>query len=54
MVSTSLLLVLDWVAEVGVRGLQEQWPSFLYTPEPQGEGQELERGGAPLLTSLSA
>lgn len=45
-------LVLDWVAEVGMRGLQEQWPSFLYIPQPQGKGQELEPGRAPHLTLL--
>lgn len=40
-------LGLGWVAEVGVRGHQEQWPSFLCTPQLQGEGQELKHGGVP-------
>lgn len=37
--------MLSWVAGVDVKGLQEKWPSSLYTPQPQGGEQELEGGG---------
>lgn len=46
--------LLSWVAGVDVRGLQEKWPSALYTPQSQSREQELEGGGTPLPALLRA
>lgn len=46
--------LLSWVAGVDVRGLQEKWPSALYTPRSQSREQELEGGGTPLPALLRA